>query len=114
MSREGRERRSRSPGSYRVFMGRLPRDVRRRDLEDFFKDAGFSKAVKDITLKTGFAFIVSMTCYLHIRLPVICEIFWNNFNISVMKLTCIGSWTVFLFNLALGPPINQCQIETQR
>ena len=41
-------------------MGRLPRDVRRRDLEDFFKDAGFAKAVKDITLKTGFAFIVSI------------------------------------------------------
>jgi len=38
-------------------MGRLPRDARRRDLEDFFKDAGFSKAVKDITLKTGFAFV---------------------------------------------------------
>ena len=58
MSRESRDRRSRSPGSHRVFMGRLPRDARRRDLEDFFKDAGFSKAVKDITLKTGFAFVV--------------------------------------------------------
>ena len=42
-------------------MGRLPRDARLRDLEDFFKDAGFSKAVRDITLKTGFAFIVSTT-----------------------------------------------------
>ncbi|XP_065055964.1 serine/arginine-rich splicing factor 4-like isoform X2 [Rhopilema esculentum] len=52
-----RERRSRSPSSHRVFMGRLPRDARLRDLEDFFKDAGFSKAVRDITLKTGFAFI---------------------------------------------------------
>ena len=42
-----------------MFMGRLPRDARRRDVEDFFKDAGFSKSVKDIVLKTGFAFIVS-------------------------------------------------------
>ena len=54
-----RERRSRSPSSHRVFMGRLPRDARIRDLENFFKDNGFSKSVKDINLKTGFAFIVS-------------------------------------------------------
>ena len=40
-------------------MGRLPRDTRHADVEDFFKDGGFSKAVKEITLKTGFAFIVS-------------------------------------------------------
>ncbi len=54
MSRE----RGRSPETYRVFMGRLSRDVRMRDLEDFFKDNGFSKSVKDINLKTGFAFVV--------------------------------------------------------
>ena len=41
-------------------MGRLPRDTRHADVEDFFKDGGFSKAVKEITLKTGFAFIVSL------------------------------------------------------
>eukprot|EP00112_Aurelia_sp_Birch-Aquarium-sp1_P004971 Seg1563.7 transcript_id=Seg1563.7/GoldUCD/mRNA.D3Y31 product="Serine/arginine-rich splicing factor 4" protein_id=Seg1563.7/GoldUCD/D3Y31 len=52
-----RDRRSRSPSSYRVFMGRLPRDTRHADVEDFFKDGGFSKAVKEVTLKTGFAFI---------------------------------------------------------
>jgi len=52
-----RERRSRSPSSVRVFMGRLPRDTRVRDLEYFFKDNGFSKSVKDINLKTGFAFV---------------------------------------------------------
>eukprot|EP00794_Sanderia_malayensis_P011235 gene11235-12414_t len=52
-----RDQRNGSPGSYRVFIGRLPRDARMRDLDDFLKDNGFSKTVRDINLKTGFAFI---------------------------------------------------------
>lgn len=48
---------SRSSSGYKVFVGRLPTDTRTRDLEDFFKDHGFSKCIKDINLKIGFAFV---------------------------------------------------------
>eukprot|EP00112_Aurelia_sp_Birch-Aquarium-sp1_P007655 Seg1836.6 transcript_id=Seg1836.6/GoldUCD/mRNA.D3Y31 product="Serine/arginine-rich splicing factor 4" protein_id=Seg1836.6/GoldUCD/D3Y31 len=43
--------------SCKVFVGRIPHDARRRDLENFFKDHGFSKCIRDINMKVGFAFV---------------------------------------------------------
>ena len=51
---------SRSSSGYKVFVGRIPNDARTRDLENFFKDHGFSKCIRDINLKNGFAFVVSV------------------------------------------------------
>ncbi|XP_065060913.1 serine-arginine protein 55-like [Rhopilema esculentum] len=48
---------SRSSSGYKVFVGRIPNDARTRDLENFFKDHGFSKCIRDINLKNGFAFV---------------------------------------------------------
>eukprot|EP00794_Sanderia_malayensis_P015356 gene15356-16933_t len=48
---------SRYSTGYKVFVGRLPTDTRTRDLENFFKDNGYSKCVRDVNLKTGFAFV---------------------------------------------------------
>lgn len=39
---------------HRVYIGRLARDARRRDLEDLFKDFG---RILDVTVKTGFGFV---------------------------------------------------------
>lgn len=40
----------------RVFLGRLPRDARERDVEKFFR--GFGR-IREINLKNGFGFVVS-------------------------------------------------------
>ena len=50
---------SRTSSGYKVFVGRIPSDARSRDLENFFKDHGFSKCIRDISMKSGFAFVVS-------------------------------------------------------
>ena len=55
-----KEKMSRSSSGYKVFVGRIPNDARSRDLENFFKDHGFSKCIRDINMKSGFAFVVSM------------------------------------------------------
>ena len=39
----------------RVFLGRLPRDIKERDVEKFFR--GFGR-IRDINLKNGFGFVV--------------------------------------------------------
>lgn len=39
----------------RVFLGRLPRDIREKDVEKFFR--GFGR-IRDINLKNGFGFVV--------------------------------------------------------
>ena len=41
----------------RVYVGRLPYDVRERDVEKFFKGYG---RVREILMKDGFAFVVSL------------------------------------------------------
>ncbi len=40
----------------RVFLGRLPYRIRESDIERFFKGYG---RIRDVNVKTGFAFIVS-------------------------------------------------------
>ena len=40
----------------RVFLGRLPYRIRESDIERFFKGYG---RIRDINVKTGFAFVVS-------------------------------------------------------
>lgn len=40
----------------RVYVGKVPYKARERDVEDFFKGYG---RVKDVVLKTGYAFVVS-------------------------------------------------------
>ena len=40
----------------RVFLGRLPRDCKERDVEKFFR--GFGR-IREINLKNGFGFVVS-------------------------------------------------------
>ena len=40
----------------RVFLGRLPHGIRESEIERFFKNCG---RIRDINVKTGFAFIVS-------------------------------------------------------
>lgn len=40
----------------RVFLGRLPRDVKEKDVEKFFR--GFGR-IREINLKNGFGFVVS-------------------------------------------------------
>lgn len=57
---------SRNSSGHKVFVGRIPNDARTRDLENFFKDHGFSKCIRDINLKSGFAFVVSkkLSCFL--------------------------------------------------
>lgn len=51
----------------RVFLGRLPRDARERDVEKFFR--GFGR-IREINLKNGFGFVVSTAkkLKLHINL----------------------------------------------
>ena len=39
----------------RVFLGRLPRDIKERDVEKFFR--GFGR-IREINLKNGFGFVV--------------------------------------------------------
>lgn len=41
-------------GGHRVYIGRLPRDASRRDLEDLFKEYG---RILDVTVKSGFGFV---------------------------------------------------------
>ena len=55
------EKMSRNSSGYKVFVGRIPSDARTRDLETFFKDYGFSKCIRDINMKSGFAFVVCIT-----------------------------------------------------
>ena len=40
----------------RVFLGRLPRDIKEKDVERFFR--GFGR-IREINLKNGFGFVVS-------------------------------------------------------
>lgn len=40
----------------RVYVGRLPYDVRERDIEKFFKGYG---RIREVLMKDGFAFVVS-------------------------------------------------------
>jgi RNA recognition motif-containing protein len=44
----------------RVFLGRLPYRIRESDIERFFKGYG---RIRDINVKTGFAFVVSTRFY---------------------------------------------------
>lgn len=41
-------------GGHRVYIGRLPRDATKRELENLFKDFG---KILDVTVKTGFGFV---------------------------------------------------------
>lgn len=41
----------------RVFLGRLPRDIKEKDVEKFFR--GFGR-IREINLKNGFGFVVSL------------------------------------------------------
>lgn len=45
----------------RVYVGRLPYDVRERDIEKFFKGYG---RIREVLMKDGFAFVVSVA-YVH-------------------------------------------------
>lgn len=40
----------------RVYVGRLPYDVRERDIEKFFRGYG---RIREVLIKDGFAFVVS-------------------------------------------------------
>lgn len=41
----------------RVYVGRLPYDVRERDIEKFFRGYG---RIREVLIKDGFAFVVSV------------------------------------------------------
>lgn len=47
-----------SRGGTRVYFGRLPRDIRERDLERFVR--GFGR-VREVSIKLGYGFVVSKT-----------------------------------------------------
>ena len=49
----------------RVYVGRLPYDVRERDVEKFFKGYG---RVREILMKDGFAFVVSYLANIFLHL----------------------------------------------
>jgi len=43
--------------SYKLFVGHLDPDTRDKDLENFLKDAGFSKSVTEVVVKNGYGFV---------------------------------------------------------
>lgn len=49
----------------RVYVGRLPYDVRERDIEKFFRGYG---RIREVLIKDGFAFVVSIFLFLSLSL----------------------------------------------
>ena len=49
----------------RIYVGKLDRDVRERDLEDLFRKYGH---IRNIDMKNGFAFVVSLSLSLSLSL----------------------------------------------
>jgi len=59
-------------GTTRVYVGRLPSGVRDSDVEKFFK--GFGR-IREITLKEGYGFIVSISSHIYyLKLDLNCWI----------------------------------------
>ena len=48
-----------SRGGTRIYLGRLPRDVREKDLERFVRGYG---RIREISIKVGYGFVVSLVC----------------------------------------------------
>lgn len=51
----------------RVFLGRLPRDIREKDIEKFFR--GFGR-IREINLKNGFGFVVGCVIFISLTLEL--------------------------------------------
>lgn len=65
----------------RVYVGRLPYDVRERDIEKFFKGYG---RIREVLMKDGFAFVVSIFSK---SIPDIDRFFSRNSMTTVMLMT---------------------------
>lgn len=74
----------------RVFLGRLPRDIKERDVEKFFR--GFGR-IREINLKNGFGFVVR-----------------TDGSVIIYKLRSSYKHTITCPRTSIVPVINECGV----